>query len=78
MCCRLGLALFLVLAFWVCWGRIGALLLSTMEGSSGGEKKLLPVEATKIKRKMKTASQLDILEKAYAGVYCVVFLFPVH
>ncbi|XP_023554341.1 homeobox-DDT domain protein RLT2-like isoform X2 [Cucurbita pepo subsp. pepo] len=39
-----------------------------MEVSSEGEKKPPPpVEATKTKRKMKTASQLEILEKAYMG-----------
>lgn len=38
-----------------------------MEGSCEGEKKP-PAGANKIKRKMKTASQLEILEKAYTGV----------
>lgn len=39
-----------------------------MEGVSEGEKKKEPVEGeNKSKRKMKTASQLEVLEKAYAG-----------
>lgn len=40
-----------------------------MEGASEGEKKK-PAEGgdTKTKRKMKTASQLEILEKTYAGL----------
>lgn len=37
-----------------------------MEGDSEGEKKP-PEGENKIKRKMKTASQLEILEKTYAG-----------
>ena len=34
-----------------------------------GEKKKPPEEENKTKRKMKTASQLEILEKTYAGFY---------
>lgn len=39
-----------------------------MEAGSEGEKKKKPPEGeSKTKRKMKTASQLEILEKTYAG-----------
>ncbi|CAK8577051.1 unnamed protein product [Lathyrus sativus] len=38
-----------------------------MEGCSGGEEKKLLEEENKVKRKMKSASQLEILEKAYAA-----------
>lgn len=37
------------------------------EGTSDGEKKKPPEGEIKVKRKMKTASQLQILEKTYSG-----------
>jgi hypothetical protein len=46
-----------------------------MEGGSDGEKKKPPEGETKSKRKMKTASQLEILEKTYAGLFCSVLFF---
>lgn len=45
-------------------GRVGS---STMEGGEAEEKKKAPEGENKSKRKMKTASQLEILEKTYAG-----------
>lgn len=41
------------------------------DGSGGSEleKKNTPAVEPKVKRKMKTASQLEILEKAYAGEF---------
>ena len=36
-------------------------------GNSEGEKKQPPEGETKVKRKMKTASQLEILEKTYVS-----------
>lgn len=56
-------------------------------GSSEGEKKKPPEGETKVKRKMKTASQLEILEKTYASLLhflihfslsMVFFLFAVN
>ena len=48
------------------------------EGGSGGgsevEKKKRPEVENKVKRKMKTASQLEILEKTYAGSVFHFFL----
>lgn len=47
-----------------------------MEGGSEAEKMKPPEGDTKSKRKMKTASQLEILEKTYAGLFLVsVFFF---
>lgn len=49
-----------------------------MEAASEAEekkKKMKPLEAeVKTKRKMKTASQLEILEKTYAGVCVLLFV----
>lgn len=57
-------------------GEDWSFVLLTMEVSSEGEKKPPPpVEATKTKRKMKTASQLEILEKAYMGVWFLCYNF---
>lgn len=36
-------------------------------GGSDGEKKKPPEGEVKVKRKMKTAKQLEVLEKTYAG-----------
>lgn len=42
---------------------------SAMEGNSEGEKKNKPLEGeNKVKRKMKSASDLELLEKTYAGL----------
>lgn len=41
---------------------------------SEGEKKKPPEGENKTKRKMKTASQLEILEKTYAGLSFFFFL----
>lgn len=53
---------FLLGAFLV--GRLGS---STMEAGAEEEKKKAPEGENKSKRKMKTAWQLEILEKTYAG-----------
>lgn len=42
-------------------------------GSSDVEKKKLPEGEPKVKRKMKTASQLEILENTYAGLLSFSF-----
>lgn len=48
-----------------------------MEVATGseGEKKKPPEVENKTKRKMKTASQLEILEKTYAGLFVCLFVF---
>lgn len=46
-----------------------------MEAVSEGEKKNPAEGETKSKRKMKTASQLEILEKTYAGLCFCSFHF---
>ncbi|KAJ1384652.1 hypothetical protein SESBI_42369 [Sesbania bispinosa] len=49
------------------WGVCAGASLSFGYGGGSEEKKKPPEGENKVKRKMKTASQLEVLEKTYAG-----------